>query len=276
MAGEAKTTSFMLASATLMIGPQASMWDFTPANNSIGLVKGVEVSTNPSYVELTQGPKGQVVYSSMVANPVSVKAQVYEYTAANLAYGLGLEGYNLVSPTVTNATLTAGLTGNTSTPVTTLTMSAPTDLTASLTAGAWISIQGQDKALDRLHVAQLSANATVTGTGPYVHTLTFAGFGLKTGNNFSAGDKVLIMSPLDVGVKSDSPFHAAKIVANLPDTKQPVAIYIPKCRVTKGFQLGFTTDNFGNMPFELQCYDQVPADPWYSSFNGVAKIMSAA
>ena len=45
-------------------------------------------------------------------------------------------------------------------------------------------------------------------------------------------------------------------------------IAFPKVRVTKGFDIDFRTDNYGNLPFELTIYDQVSTDPFYSAFGG--------
>ena len=39
MAGEAKTDSFMLGAATVMIGAMADLYDLNPTDHSIGLVK---------------------------------------------------------------------------------------------------------------------------------------------------------------------------------------------------------------------------------------------
>jgi hypothetical protein len=91
MPGESKTTEFLLSQATIMVGPQAKVFELTPALHGIGLVKNVQVTADIGFVELTQGLANQTV--SSVNNMINTKisAEVYEYTARNLAYGAGLD-----------------------------------------------------------------------------------------------------------------------------------------------------------------------------------------
>ena len=275
MAGEARTTRFALSSGTVMLGPMASLYDLTPTQNSIGLVKNIQCACTPTYQELTQGAKGSIVYSVMTNNPVKVSFEVYEYTATNIAWGLGQEGDALVTATASGA-LTTALTGNTTTPVTTAAISSATDNHALFTAGSWVSFQTVvgTKTYDQVHIAQLTANATVTGSGPYITTLTFANQGLKTGNNFSVGDLVSLVATQDVGSKVEQPYVAAKIVAVLPAGNTPVIILLPKVRIIKGFSLSLNETNYTNLPFELEPYEQIPTDPFYSLFGGTAKYVS--
>jgi len=271
MAGEARTSSFVLSAATVMIGPQDAMYDLNPSVHSLGLVKNVQVSQTPTYVDLTQGPKGTIIYSTLTANPTKVNFEVFEYTSSNLAYGLGLEGFDLATPSNVGVFLTnATLTGSDSSPLNAATFTYTSDVSASFPVGTWISIQEQNGTNDHVFYAQLTATTTVSGSGSsHVHTLTFANQGLGAGNNFPAGSIVSIVSALTVGNLIEQPYHSAMITAVLPEQQQPITMVFPKLKIIKGFSLSFTTDTYGNMPFEFQPFEPLPSDPFYTDFAGM-------
>ena len=271
-AGMARTSTFMLGTATVMIGPQASLWDLRPDLHSIGLVKNFQITNEPQTVELTHGMRNTVVYSAMTANRVTAQCEVFEYTSKNLMYGLGLDGTSFVpysNEYPTNATLT----GNTATPVTTATFIAATSLVSDFPNGAWISIQDPAQP-DTVHYARLSATTTTTGTAPTItHTLTFAGYGLKTGNNFPTGSLIQRVNMVSIGSTQQQPFFAVKVVGLLPENNEPVGLLMPKIRIMRGFSLSFSTENFGNLPFQFQPYDLVTTDSFYSTFASVGPVM---
>jgi hypothetical protein len=93
MSGDAKTQAFALGTATVMIGPQANLYDLHPSMHSIGLVKNFQISSDPSYQRLTQGVKNTTVMSVLTSNQVRASMEVYEHTIKNLNYGLGLDGW---------------------------------------------------------------------------------------------------------------------------------------------------------------------------------------
>ncbi|HQT79055.1 MAG TPA: hypothetical protein PLD10_18535, partial [Rhodopila sp.] len=270
---EARTNSFVLSAATVMVGPVASLFDLTPASNSLGLVKDVVISSTPTFADLTQGAKGTIVASVKTANPVKASFTVYEYTSQNLAYGLGLDGYSLTAPQA-GWTLSTAMTGNTATPATTVTFTSPTDVSPSLVAGTWVMLQGVDSTMDHVHYAQLASNATVSGTGSYTITLTLVQ-GLKTGNNFAIGDRIAQVNAIDVGSLADEPLYGAKIVATLPGASEPLSILFPKVKIIRGFSMSFSTEKFTDLPFEFQPYQVVSTDPFYSIFQGrVARMFT--
>lgn len=250
MAGEAKTNAFMLGSATVMIGPQADLFTLAPSTHSIGLVKNFTITTEPTYTELTQGVKNSIVYSVMTGNPVRAQMEVYEYTGKNIAYALGLNGSGL-NPITTSTTLSAALTAN----ATSITVTSPT----GLTVGSYISIQegSDDKIFFRKITAVTSNTLTLSSPIPVA---------------VANGAVVSKVNAIDIGSKDDQPFLAAKVVGQLADGTE-VGILIPKVRVTKGFNLSFVTDNFGNMPFEFTCYDLAADDPNYAEFSGKQALL---
>jgi hypothetical protein len=276
MAGEAKTNSFVLASATVMVGTQANVLALTPTANSIGLVKNVMVSMTPTYTDLTQGVRGARVASELTNSVTKVSAEVFEYTSENMAYALGLLNPVLTSPTSVYP-LTTALAGSTTAPVVTASFSTATDVSASFPSGTWVMIQDAVYT-DHAHYVQLSVNATYTpGVPPALGTvvLTFAGYGLTSGNNFLAGANVSLVNALTIGQRLDQPYLSARIVAPLP-SGDTVGIILPKVRITKGFNLTFGVEKFDDMPFELDPYDLLPGDPLYSLFpsGGCALLMT--
>lgn len=265
-AGVAKTSSFLLGSATVMLGPQADLFDLRPDLHSIGLVKNFQITAEPTTIELTQGVKNQIVYSAVTGNRVQAQCEVFEYTSKNLMYALGLDGSTFVAYSA-EYNLKTAITGSTSSPVTTAVFDNVADVDSSFPVGAWISIQ--DPSLpDTVHYAKLT-DSTVTGAGPFTHTLTFANHGLKDANNFPVNSKIQRVNLVPVGSTDAQPFLAMKVVGLLPEKNEPVGLLLPKVRITRGFTVAFTTENFGNMPFQFQPYELVSTDPFYSQFASV-------
>lgn len=250
MAGEARSNQFMLGTATVMIGAQADVFDMTPNEHSVGLVKNFRIMAEPSYTDLTQGRKNTTVYSVMTGNVVKATMEVFEYTAKNMSYALGLEGVNLGSSPASTTVTTAALAAATSLTV---------DDETGFEVGDYIMIQ--DGADDQVAVRKLTEVAA--GSLTFFQPLT-AGVAI--------GARVRKAHGISVGSKQEQPFLAAKIVGTLAD-KSPVAIICPKIRITNGFSLGFTTEGFDNMPYEFSFYDQVPTDPFFADFEGQAELI---
>lgn len=138
-AGSAKTEKFNLGAATVMIGPKDQVLDFTPEKNSIGLVKNFTFSANDTYLDLTQGVRNTVVYSVKTGSEITASMEVYEYTSKNLAYALGLEGYELVEGA--DMALKADINGGMN--VTVINVDAPAGATADdISVGDHVIIQG--------------------------------------------------------------------------------------------------------------------------------------
>lgn len=264
MAGEAKTNSFLIGAATVMIGPMADVYKLTPADNSIGLVKNFQVTAEPNYTELTQGIQNTIVYSVLTANPVRCSMEVYEFNGKNLAYGLGLDGSSYVEQTA--KTLKTAITaGGTS-------VVADAASNPNWATGDYIILQ-EDKG-DKIHVGILASNGTFNTDQV---TLTFtANTAIPTGMTFAASrTRVARVNKIEVGSKDAQPFLSAKVVGILPEDNKPITILFPKLRITKGFTLSFGSEGFGNLPFEFTPYEMVSADTLYSDFKGsVAKLLT--
>lgn len=246
MAGEAKTTDFMLGTASVMFGPLDKVFDLQPDVHGVGLVKNVTVTSEPSYTELTQGVKNSLVYSVMTGNPVRAQMEVYEYTAQNLNYAAGLDGsaitFTAAASTLANAVI-----------ATDPDIDVAAGDGAKFTVGDWIAIQ--DGASDKIYVRKVTAIA--------LDVLTLH---LALPNAIAAGATVKKSQIIDIGSKANQPFLGCKIVGTLADGDS-IGLIFPKVRITRGFNVAFTSDNFGNMPFELQMYDLVATDALYSEFQ---------
>lgn len=245
MAGEAKTSAFMLGSATVMLGAQSDLFDLNPATHSIGLVKNFRVTAEPSYTDLTQGVKNSVVYSVLTGNVVRASMEAYEYTGANLSYALGLEGSAVAAQTVSTTVSVASVADDT-----VFTVADETGFSVD----DWVMIQKGTE--DQVYVRKVTAVAA--------GSITFHQ-GIR--EILPAGTTVKLSNVISVGSKDDQPFLAAKIVGKIADGTE-VVLLCPKIRITNGFSLGFITDNFDNLPFEFSFYDQVPTDPFYTDFPG--------
>ena len=245
-AGLAITNDFLLSTASVMIGAPEDLFDLNPAEHAIGLVKNVTLSAEPSYTELQQGVKGSTVFSVLTANPVKASMEVFEYTAKNLSYALGLDATGVAPFT---AETTVGTIVAASPAVSVL----PVVSATGFLAGNTILIQrdGGDDFVIRKIVSIASNNITVDAPLP----------------SLAVGAKVSKVNAVDIGSKADQPFLAAKIAGKLANG-EPIVILIPKLRITKGFNMAFTSDNYGNMPFEFTVYDLVSTDANFAYFGG--------
>lgn len=165
-AGSAKTESFNLGAATVMIGPKDQVLDFTPEKNSIGLVKNFTFSANDTYLDLTQGIRNTVVYSVKTGTEITASMEVYEYTSKNLAYSLGLEGFELAEGV--NMTLATAIANGSN--LTTITADAPKGATADdIVVGDHVIIQGNKSSNeDLIFVGKVSAVTFNEASAPEV------------------------------------------------------------------------------------------------------------
>jgi hypothetical protein len=364
MAGEAKTSKFNIGASTVMVGPMQDLLSLTPEIHSIGLVKNFSATSTDNYLDLTQGIRNNKVWSEKVGTDNTATMEVYEYTASNLAYSLGLDGSKML-PSKNFAVATA--TGNSIRVFT-----SADDSGQTLFPGGKVSIQSSSKS-DRVFVseiltstftaggipeigltatvtamitalnAQLAPNASLSVVGNRLVLSTAAtaiirfsvpmqnafgmvdGVGNQTGttviqptatltslgvvaedilkievNDFEstlaaktapttverasynltltqnipvtmeivAGDILRNVSFIAAGSPDPQPYLAAKVVGILPDGNTPVVLLYPKIRITAGFTLGFSTEAYGNMPFEFSPAELTAGDPNFDQFGG--------
>jgi len=263
MPGTAKTSQFLLSTATVMIGPQADLLSLNPAQHSVGLAKNFQMSFDPTYTELTQGITNTVVMSVRTSEAIRASFEVYEYTLRNLGYAAGLDasGISFNSQSGLNLTL-----ANVAAGATTLTVTG--DQTAVYPVGTYFFIQaGTD---DQVHIAKVSAVSFATT----ITTITFVGFATPTGTTFPIGSRVGVVKKIEMGSGVlFQPELAAKIVGILPKNNEPFTILLPKVKVTRGMNVAFDSANFTNLPFELTPYSQTTSDPYYGEFGGASAVL---
>lgn len=253
MQGAALTNDFMLGSATIMLGAQADLFNLM-TEQSVGLVKNVSFTSKPTFADLTQGVQNSLVYSVMNGNTNSVSAEMYEYTPQNLAYGLSLDGSQIVRQTALTSVLTP-----LAAPAEGALTAAELDVvdTALFTAGAFVLVHigKADNVMARKIVAVDAAAKSITFD---------SGFPVAV----PAGAKVEKCNVLAVGAQSEPPFLSCKIVGTLANG-ETVPMLFPKVRVSSGLTMAFKTDNFDHIPFELQVFDLVADDPHYAMFQTI-------
>jgi hypothetical protein len=243
MAGEAKTKAFMLGTATVMLGDREDLFDFTPANHSIGLVKNFNLTVDQSYTDLGQGLTNQTVFSVKTGSKIMATMEAYEYTGKNLTYALGMEGFNAAAEVTTSTTVASGAT----------TTSVPVLSAAGIITGNYIKIQTgtSDQILVR-KVTNVSNNTLTVAT-------------LPGGPAEGATVSKMNVIPLGSSTACEDTFIAAKIVGTLADCSE-VVLLLPKVKVTKGFNMAFNSNDFQNLPLELTVYDLLADDDHYAAF----------
>ena len=258
MAGEAKSAAFMLGTATVMLGPPEDVFDLTPDEHSIGLVKNFKMAPEIESLPLTQGVRNTKVYEVMTGFPISATFDVFEYTARNIAYSIASEGFKTEFDTKpTGCMLSAGLVAG----ATTCDIISSTDISAAFTTGTWIVIQELVGGRDLVAVARLTSNGTYATNKV---TLKFTNHPIPMGMAFSTNARVRAMSAIGLGASYEMPNLGMKVVGILPERNEPITLICFKVRVVKGFNLSFVTSDYGSMPFEVSLFEQVPSDPHYA------------
>lgn len=255
------TTQFNIGVSTLMIGPMDKVLELTPEEHSIGLIKNLTTSAETSEVTLTQGIRNVLVDSQVTGSTVQITTEVYEYTAKNIALAAQLAGeeFSLKG----NYKLKTAITGSVSATSVVL-KGVPTSAQADLAAGDTIALQcTSTKDYDKIWLGKVAETPTWTADsqdetiGDLSITLTAA---IPSGWDFAAGDSVFYVNLIPVGSDEPQPYYAVKIVGILPNGNEPFTIVCPKAKITAGFNISFTTDNYGNMPFQITPYDLTKED----------------
>lgn len=257
MYGLANTNRFMLGAATLLLGPQADLFNLTRAEHSVGMIKNFALTAEPSFTDLTQGVRNTVVFSVMTGHAVRGSAELYEFTARNLAYTAQMNGAAFVADTNIETATTAVVDGTT-TPATTVTVASATGLAAD----DWILIQNPaspDDAVPRKIVSIATDTLTIA---PAIE------------RQIPSGATVRRMNFIEVGGKEETPFYSALVHGVLADGSE-ITVALPKVRVTNGLNLAFQTNDYGNMPIELGVYDLVATDPHYATFGSTPAAILA-
>ena len=264
MAGGAKTKNFMLSAATVMIGPQADLHKLNPVDNSVGLVKNFQMTSDATYVDLTQGIRNSLVMSVKSGDTVRASFEVYEYSMRNLAYAAGLDASGVAFNTDDTIWLTTAAISTNNTIV------VGSDVTSTIAVGDYIFLQnGID---DIVHIAKVASR---TYSAPNTTIVFATGFETKAGAVFPIGSRVGEVKRIDLGNTQAAVEMSAKIIGLLPKDNAPFTILIPRMKVTRGLGVAFQTDNFGNLPFEITPFNQTPTDPFYNEYGDAVAVLFA-
>jgi len=258
MPGTAQTDEFILSTGTIMVGPSDKLMELTPSDHSIGLVKNVNVSTDPQFVELTQGIDEQVVASKNNRNQARISAEVYEFTAKNLAYANGLNATGTdydVNETV------MGLDSDIDGVAEATTIDLKTGEGTNLVAGDFFVLQEGSNS-DKVHVGKVESVTT--------DTVTLAtGYTIPAGVTFDADlTRIYKTHQIALGGAREEVTFGVKIVGVMSATGEPITMLFPKVKVTAGLGLQLTNSDFTNMPFEFMPYTLLPGDAYYADFKG--------
>lgn len=256
MPGLSKTSKFLLSDATIMIGPCADVFDLTPEAHSVGLTKRVNANTDMGYVELTQGVTQTVVYTVNNSVRSTITAEIYEYTARNLAYGAGIDASGVAYDDHDTSYALADAHDD-------------TDTTVTLATGAGANFAAGDFLVMQQNEGDVVAVIKVGSVASDVITPA-SGYGLPADVDWAvATTRVFrVRNPLKVGTQTADGLLGCKLVGLLPENQKPIIMIFPKVRITKGLSVAFQTDNFANMPFEIMPYALLPTDSFYSDFAG--------
>lgn len=272
MPAAVKTNNFMLGQATLMIAPFAQAasniaFDLSPATHSVGLVKNVTMAEESDQVELRSGVKQTLVDSQKSGVRLTISAEVYEYTGANLMYALSL---NQTVATPKAALLAAApSTGGGATTIDLDPAVSPSSsydaaliTVGDLTAGKTLVVRGINNT-DEIWVTQVQSGTL--GACVCEPPLPASMTDIAAGNG-----AVYLVNEVPIGTTDNQDYFSVKIAGTLANEDKPLVAVYPKCKISKGFNLSFTEDNYGSMPFEISPYLLTRADVGAA---GVAPMM---
>lgn len=250
MAGEARTTNFMLGTAEVMIGPRDKLYEFTPDLNSVGLVKNFVCEVTRDQVELGQGISNTLVHIRNAGSTARASCELYEYTSKNLAYALSLDGSTFVDVPGNPKTSTALSTLNAK--LHTFTTDSPSTPQTYAIGNTVMLREPNSQNINIGKVTAITPNLIVecdTGT-----------------RQFPIGTVISRCDVLAMGSTNEATEYAAKVTGQLADGTW-IAILFPRIRITSGLNMAFQTDNYGNMPLEWRPMQLVSTDKYYSDFN---------
>jgi hypothetical protein len=252
MAAAAKTNQFMIGDATIMVGPMAEVFNLMPDKHGLGLTKNLALRVETGNVELTQGISQTPVFSVQNQFNSTGSFEVYEYTARNIAYGLGLDASGVAFDPLTG-------TG----PFLLATPGVAAATKVDLAAGSGTGWQVGDflvmqQSEDYVFVAKVTAKTTDE------LTLDRA---LPAGITWAVATTRIFRSRSVGAVGGENNYMSLKAAVIMPKDKRPVPVLFPKIRITRGFDLSLGSTDFSNLPFEFQPYPLTPEDALYSSFE---------
>ena len=267
MAGEAKTTDFMLGTATVMIGNPEDLYDLNPQEHSVGLVKNFTVEATKERTDLTSGRTNDIIFTMTTGATTRGTFEMYEYTEQNVAYAMGLDGGELITH-AGDAHVVSGAASFAS-GVVSLTLADGEG--QDIKMGNTVTLR--DEVSENILLGQVTSVSGLTGGTASTATIEVTIPDSNSTFEVVSGTYVSLVTVLDVGSTDVDRDFCAKVSGQLANGKW-VTLLMPKIRVTSGLTMAFGTDNFGNTPFEFTPLKVTPADEYYAAFKGTtAKLI---
>lgn len=249
----AKQNAFMLSDAALMLCKYGAtpVFDLTPAVHGVGLAKEIACVIDSSNIDLTAGIAQALVDSKRTNVQSTVTGTVMEYSAENLLRAQGF-ATGAVQP------LRGKLNADAAAAAVSLTVvdnPIPGDAASTLGTVAAAVKQGETVLLQHPTIPELVFPALASADSTYaagVHTIPIAGTPIPAGMSFPANSIVWRLTPIAAGSTDQGDLFSVKIVGTLANFNRPVVYVAPKVQITKGFNLAFTTNEYGGMPWEMR------------------------
>lgn len=249
----AKQNAFMLSDAALMLCKfgDTPVFDLTPADHGVGLAKEIACVIDSSNIDLTAGIAQALVDSKKTNVQSSITGTVMEYSAENL---LRAQGFASGAVQPLRGKLSAEAAGG-ATSLSIVDDPIPGDAASTLgtTAGAIAAgdtVLIQHPTIPELVFPAIAKTASTFATG--THTVAITDTAIPTGMTFPADSKVWRLSSFSAGSVDQGDMFSVKIVGTLANFNRPVVYIAPKVQITKGFNLSFTTTEYGGMPWEMR------------------------
>lgn len=251
---DVQKSAFSLSSATIMVGKAFTddVFSLTPDEHSVGMAQEVSITLDSSLNELMNGVAQAPVDAKRTNVSSSISGNIFEMTAKNFLISQALATDGAVD--VKRGKLdTIGAADDVSLsvvsdPIPGEASSAITNL-SDIPAGSTILLQRPDDDTD--YVFPTVTSGATTGTGPFV--IPIAGdYAIPSNMSFPVGTRVWIVTPVAVGDVDADELFCLKITGNLTNYDRPMTYIAPKCRIVKGFQLGYSETQYGSMPWEIK------------------------
>jgi hypothetical protein len=256
---EAKSKNFMLSSATVMIGEREKLMELNPSEHSIGLVKNFNVNNDRSSTDLTAGVTNDLVFTMTTGSETRASMEMYEYTAKNMAYALGLSGFDISE--VTGDPFIVNAIGTNNSDKTHDLVVTEGSTPQPLADGDMISIRFPDD--DNIILAKATDTSGVSSTGALTVQVDIGAVIIP------AGSVIQRVSVLELGTTEEQTELAAKVTGQLADGTW-ITLLNPRIKVSSGFAAAFSSENYGNMAFEWKNLKVLPGEPFYADYKGMA------
>lgn len=240
--GKPKTKKFSIGTSELRVAPLASAGKLTPAH-SVGLVDQVTVEAAAESVDLNGGFPRTLYDTAIVAQTMTIRGTLREYSRRNLKILLG-QGVGASEPTDVKTTLTA----NVSLGATAL---AVTDETG-FSAGDLIGIY-PDGFPEQVTIGLISATASDSIT---LDTTT------PTLQAYTSGALIFKFQLVSIGNLNQTQYFSSMVIQAERSTGRPVIFNAWKTAIASGLSIANNSQDFASTELQLKVLQ--PAESEYA------------